>query len=133
VAVARFVPPAWISKTKKLGLIVAVLGIAGEGFAEYFGSRANDVVVEFDDALITASRTEAAKADERAAIAQSTAKGFDSAIAASNAEAKKATERSRDAEALAKKYEAQITTSDARAKEADARAEMARSMEKQNG
>lgn len=131
----RFRTHLWIPKVKKIGIVLAIAGIAGEGFAEYFGSRANDIVVDFDNALITGSRTEAADAEERAANAEATAKGFDSAIARSNAEAKKADARASIAVALAKGYEAQIADSNARVKTAEsqvasanARAEEARSM-----
>lgn len=67
-------------------------------------------------------------AQQAAAGASRTAKGFESKIAASNAEAKKATAQARTAEALAKQYESQIADSNARVKEAEARAAEARSM-----
>jgi hypothetical protein len=66
VPYVRFHTGRWIPKVKKVGILMAVLGIAGEGLGEYFAAWSNDIVVDFDRALITGSQVEAALANQRA-------------------------------------------------------------------
>jgi hypothetical protein len=50
-------------------VFIALASIGGEGWAEYFGSCSNDIVVNFDKALITGANEQAASAIREAATA----------------------------------------------------------------
>ncbi len=111
----------WKKRAEWISTIVVLIGLAGEGLFEGLTSRADNILQTFNEVLVENAQLQASEADERAASAESTAKGFDAKISASNAEAEQAN-------ALAKMYESQIADSTARVKEADARAAEARSM-----
>jgi hypothetical protein len=61
--------PAWINVLALFGWILIAVGVAGEGIAEAFVSKADGVLQTFNDILLTDARKEAAFAIERAASA----------------------------------------------------------------
>lgn len=68
--------PDWIKLLALIGLIFAALGVAGEGIAEVYVSRADGVLQRFNDILLADTNREAGFALERAAEANQRSEGL---------------------------------------------------------
>src|ERR1019366_6690474 len=115
---------------ERIGWFVVVIGVAGEGAFEGLGSVSDGQLQTFDSALLADAQRKTAVANERAGIAEqgaalatATAKGFESKIADDDARVKVAEAQVSTAMAASADAVAKIAAADARSAEASTKAE----------
>jgi hypothetical protein len=115
--------PDWIALLGLFGWFLVVLGVAGEYVTDAMVSKADGNIQTFNDIMLTGARKDTALAFERAAHAETTARGFEAQIAESAARVKTAEAQVASANAASKDAVERIAAADARSSEASAKAE----------
>lgn len=93
--------PRWVVLLAMIGWALVVLGVAGEGIAEGFVSRADGLVQNFNDILLTDARKESAFAIERAASAYERASHAEAQLASARRDAAVAEQQAAEANRVA--------------------------------
>ena len=107
-------PPRWVVSIALFGWILVALGVAGEGVAEGFVSKADSNLQTLNDILLTDARKETALAFERAAEANRQARMAQGGVALANQRGHQLEKEAADARKETEKLRQQNLATEAR-------------------